>query len=349
MISLQKICLAFFCSLPLILGAQADLYLPNQPIEGPGGSTYRHESVTIHDFADKADGYWLYEPAAPRPAEAPVIVFMHGYGAYNPMIYGAWIKHLVRKGNVVIFPRYQKNLTSPSPKHFVRNTQKGIHDALVRLDTGQHVRPLVDHLSIIGHSYGGVIAANLAVNATDLELPPVDALMLCAPGTGPFKGGLLKNYEEMPAKVKLLILVNDRDRVVGDRIGKRIFRTATQVKNRNLLHQFKDKRDGVGLSAGHNECYAPDEDFDSGVRNVSTRRALRVGKTNALDYYGYWKLADALLEFARADQYAEFAFGDTAEQRFLGYWSDGKPVRPLAVELPPGQPMATRQAGVKKR
>ncbi|MEZ4892408.1 MAG: hypothetical protein R2778_05270 [Saprospiraceae bacterium] len=59
-------------------------------------------------MATTADGYWLFEPADPKPDSAEVVVFLHGYGAYNPMAYGKWIKHLVAKGNIVIYPRYQK-------------------------------------------------------------------------------------------------------------------------------------------------------------------------------------------------------------------------------------------------
>ena len=259
------------------------------------------------------------------------------------MIYGAWIRHLVQKGNIVIFPRYQKNLMSPSPKSFVPNVVRGIKDALVELEKPEHVRPLTEHLSYVGHSYGGVIAANIGVHALRYGLPDTDALLLCSPGTGPFKGGLLKSYEAMPEDINLLIMVSDKDRVVGDRIGKRIFKTAKQVKNRNLLRQFAEKREGTKITAGHNECYALDKTFDSGLRNISTKRALRIGKTDALDYYGYWKLFDALLAFTRHGKHQEVAFGDTSPQRSLGNWSDGQALRELEVMLPPIQAVRVGQ------
>ena len=94
---------------------------PIQPLCSPENPAYAHDSLIIHNFAENPDGYWLYEPACPTPEQANVVVFMHGYGAYNPMIYGAWIKHLVLNGNIVIFPRYQKNLFSPSTDKFVEN------------------------------------------------------------------------------------------------------------------------------------------------------------------------------------------------------------------------------------
>ena len=107
---------------------------PGQPPTGPGGAEYTHQSVAFFDGAKYADGYWLFEPADPRPDSAEVVVFMHGYGAYNPMAYGKWIKHLVAKGNIVIYPRYQRNLIMPRPNAFPRYAARGIRDALAALE-----------------------------------------------------------------------------------------------------------------------------------------------------------------------------------------------------------------------
>lgn len=311
-----------------------DITAPAQPKCGPGGSEYVHDSLVIHNFAEDPDGYWLYEPAKPKPDKANVVVFLHGYGAYNPMIYGAWIKHLVLKGNIVIFPRYQKNLLSPSPDKFVENAAKGIRDAISELQNGDHVQPVIDEISLVGHSYGGVISANLGVNFKTLDIPYPNAIMLCSPGTGPFDGGLLEDYSEMPADTKLLVLVSEDDRTVGDKIGKLVFETASKVVNRNLLRQFEDSYGYPVITAGHNEAYAIDEDLDSGMRNISTNRAERKGKTDAMDYYGYWKLFDALRDCAQSHENCHIAFGNTPEQRSLGLWSDGTGVKEFEVISP---------------
>lgn len=328
-----------FLFLPLFLlvchySDAQNIDFPPQSQCGPGGSEYAHDSLMIHDFAENPDGFWLYEPTFPKPEKANVVVFMHGYGAYNPMIYGAWIKHLVRRGNIVIFPRYQKNLFSPSTDKFVENTAKGIRDALTELQSGDYVQPILEQISFVGHSYGGVISANLGINFKKHEIPYPHALMLCSPGTGPFKGGLLEDYSEMPTTTKLLVLVSEDDKTVGDKVGKLIFETAENVKNRNLLRQFEDNHGTPKISAGHNESYALDEDFDSGVRNISTKRAERKGETNVLDYNGYWKLFDALLDCARSTKNCNVAFGNTPKQRSLGMWSDGTSIKEFEVSLP---------------
>jgi len=55
---------------------------------------------------------------------------------------------------------------------------------------------------------------------------------------------------------------------------------------------------------------------------------------DALDYYGYWKLLDGLLDAAFLGRNREYALGGTVQQRFMGVASDGVPVVPLEVAAP---------------
>ena len=65
------------------------------------------------DVGAGARGAAVFRPAgAARPL--PVVVFVHGLFATDPDTYGAWIRHLVRDGNVVIYPAYQGALTPPA-------------------------------------------------------------------------------------------------------------------------------------------------------------------------------------------------------------------------------------------
>ena len=189
-------------------------------------------------------------------------------------------------------------------------------------------------LAFIAHSYGGVITADLAVNFETYGIPPIQAALLCSPGTGPLTGGRLKTYADLPEDFHLLVMVSEDDFVVGDEFGLKVYQTAERVKQRNFIRQFASKRKGVGVSAGHNECYGVDLAFDSGMRNFTAKRALRITKVDAVDYHGYWKLGDALLDCARQGVHCEYAFGNTAEQRSLGEWSDGQTIRELEVVVP---------------
>ncbi len=107
----ELVAVALMALLALPLQAQDTLLGPQQPASGPGGSLYKHARVVQNTFLEGDDQYWLFEPASPRPTQpAPVIVLLHGWGGTSPSGYGCWIEHLVRQGNVVIFPEYQTGL-----------------------------------------------------------------------------------------------------------------------------------------------------------------------------------------------------------------------------------------------
>ncbi|MBK8194716.1 MAG: hypothetical protein IPK76_16420 [Lewinellaceae bacterium] len=317
----------------LFVAAQGTPY-PGQPLTGPGGAEYFHESVAFFDAATTADGYWLFEPADPKPDSAEVVVFMHGYGAYNPMAYGKWIKHLVAKGNIVIYPRYQKNLMWPRADAFPENAATGIRRALKELHKEGRVKPKTEKIAYIGHSYGGVINANLAVNWQQYGIPKPASLLLCEPGSGPLKGARLSDYSGLPADLQMVIVVGAEDYVVGQEFGRLVFETAVNTPDRNLVIQRRSSDGHRYIGASHSEPYCYDLDFDIGVRNYTAKRVLMTSRLNEVDFNCYWKFADALMESTRNGCYREVAFGNTPEQRWLGQWSNGKAIRELEVVLP---------------
>lgn len=330
----MKITLSILFSFSITYLFAQDISHPPQSTTGFGGTAYAHEKVVSYDFADNPDGYTLFVPAAPVPDTAAVILFVHGYGGINPMIYGKWIKHLVRQGNIVIYPRYQRNLMLPRPPSFTKNVVKAIKNALTELEKEQYPVATTDHFAIIGHSYGGVIAGKLAVNQQKYDIPPIKAILMCAPGSGPFKGGRLKSYEKMPSDLKLLVVASSGDHVVGDEFAQLVFHTATNTPDRNYLVLYPDAHGTPAISAEHNECYSLDMEFDTGLRNFTAERALRISTFDPVDYNGYWKWFDALLTCTRKQQYCEYAFGNTRQQASLGAWSDGQEIRLLEVILP---------------
>ncbi|HAD13241.1 MAG TPA: hypothetical protein DCF33_12490, partial [Saprospirales bacterium] len=58
---------------------------------------------------------------------------------------------------------------------------------------------------------------------------------------------------------------------------------------------------------------------------------LMTSRLNEVDFHCYWKLGDALINYSRKGIQKEYAFGNTPEQRFMGRWPDGHPIRELDV------------------
>src|SRR5262249_34330331 len=149
------------------------------PATGPGGSEYAHAGVvTTGPFFTRnkqqapANRYFLYEPVGPVPESAPVVLFLHGFGATDPAIYSNWISPIVRKGDVVVWVQYQANGPLTPPGQFPGNAAAAWVDALGRLQTGLHVRPEKNEVgalktAIVGHSMGGYLSVVLAANSAN--------------------------------------------------------------------------------------------------------------------------------------------------------------------------------------
>ena len=54
---------------------------PDQPTSGPGGSDYLHFGVRKSRYGYGGNRYWIFEPYGPKPESAPLVVFLHGWGA----------------------------------------------------------------------------------------------------------------------------------------------------------------------------------------------------------------------------------------------------------------------------
>jgi len=309
---------------------------PKQPASGPGGADYPYTEVTRNVYGKGNNQYWIFEPASPSPQSAPLIVFNHGWGAMQPMPYGAWIEHIVRKGNIVIYPRYQAILRTPT-ETMTQNAINAVKDAISRLQSGGHVMPQLDKFAIVGHSLGGTISANMAALAASVGLPQPKALMVVEPAdppetTLPFaqnEPSMLGDYNTIPANILMLVVIGSDDGIVFDITAKTIFNHARQVSfaNKNFVTIVTDSHGEPPLIADHFAPVAPNQDYSNGGLELGGR----TGEVDALDYYGFWKLLDGLTDAAFYGKNREYALGNSLEQRFMGKWSDGTPVKELVV------------------
>jgi pimeloyl-ACP methyl ester carboxylesterase len=325
---------------------------PSQPSAGPGSKQYAHARVIKNRYGSGSQEYWIFEPDSPKPASAPLIVFLHGWGGMNPLYYGAWVDHLVKRGNIVVYPRYQTTLLTPI-REFLPSTLGAVKDAITRLQTEPgHIKPDLNKFATVGHSLGGLLAVNIAALAGESNLPRVRAVMSVEPGITDAPINVpLADLKKIPADTLLLALAGDQDTLVRDADAKRIYYESKNVSanNKDFIMLVTDTRGQPALQASHRAPTAMDPSYDSGegvgggaanpdrVGNSPSGRSDRRGErletmmVNALDFYGTWKLFDALCDAAFYGKNREYALGNTPQQRFMGVWSDGVPVKELKV------------------
>jgi len=299
---------------------------PTQPKSGPGGADYRHSKVVQHAYGAGVDQFWIFEPAEPTPRSAPVVVFNHGWIAMHPAVYLGWVHHLVRRGNLVVYPRYQAGVFT-APWSFTRNAIRAVKRALKLLEGPGHVRPDLARFAIVGHSAGGAISADMAALAAEQGLPKPRAVMVVQPGRGLSETDPVffpaADHAKIPADTLLLVVVGDRDRVVGDFAAKHIFRRVPQIPadRKDYIMVRSDRHGSPPLVADHISPCCP-------YRPGPVIAGRRI---NALDTHAYWRLFDALTDAAFHGKHRDAALGNTPQQRFMGRWSDGTPVRELVV------------------
>ncbi len=317
---------------------------PSQAASGPGGADYVHAKVVAERLGEGGETCWIFRPEDPRPATAPLVVFMHGWMGIDPAVYGAWIAHTVRKGHIVIFPEYQDNAYT-DPADMTPNTVACLEAAQAHLMDEGPVRPRTDAVGWVGHSLGAVIAVRLATDPDAHPLPPPAFLMLVEPG-----GTQRIDFPaspDLPEAVRVLVVTGADDNWVGDGPAEEII--AYLENNTSITPAFvtmpSDNHGWPPLRASHFAPLAVLPDFPPPLSraNDGIERAVydaeKAGSEpaatrfppDALDYYGFWKLLDGLLDASFRDKNADYAIGDTPEQRFMGRFSDGTPVNPLIV------------------
>ena len=304
----MKLVIALLFSLSCF--AQAAPAQPSQPASGPGGSKYEHARIRESEHGAGAKRFWLFEPAGPAPKSAPLVIFLHGYSAMTPEPYRAWVTHIVKRGAIVVYPQYQKDLLTPPPE-FHANTAASIRRALEVLAEDGHVAPDLQRVAVVGHSAGGVGSAVYAARAVEDKLPLPKAIMPVHAGQGPENGFQiipLGDISTIPAATKVAVVVGTDDRFVGTRSSRKIFDGAKHVNERRFITLQQDTHGSPRLSPGH---LAP-----------LSQSSLT---TNAHDWYGYWRLFDELCEAAFSGR----AFDPSPA---MGKWSDGTPVKPLLIE-----------------
>jgi dienelactone hydrolase len=193
------------------------------------------------------------------------------------------------------------------------------------------VHPELDKFAIVGHSVGGLITVNLAALSKDKGLPEPKAVFAVEPGKSRSPedqmGPVLEDLKKIPSNTLLVALAGDQDNWVGDADAKRIIRDTTQIssENKDYIFMVSDVHGNPALLANH---------FAPLAAEFSNNKYKLYFLVDAWDYYGTWKFFDGLLDAAFYDKNRQYALGNTSQQRFMGIWSDGTPVKePIVTDV----------------
>ena len=142
---------------PVVLAALA--------LAGCGGSTAAKPSA-VGPLGQGGKGVWLFQPAG-EPKR--LVIFFHGQGGPSettPANHRPWIDHLVRRGAIVLYPRYETNYS----RAVLGNAEAGVRRAMERL--GPQSLPVL----ALGYSRGAALAVEYAAAAPGRRLPVPDAV-----------------------------------------------------------------------------------------------------------------------------------------------------------------------------
>ena len=318
---------------------------PEQSLSGPGGKAYAHQGVRLTRIGAYEDKFFLFEPTQPSRKTAPVVLFFHGWMHTHPDYYRAWIDHLVKHGNIVIFPCYQ---SSGEPlAHYFANCVRSIKEALVKLVDGTHAEPDRDRFACIGHEGGGVLALNYAATARYFKLPVPKALSVLQPSMGP--GGRISqglewyDLSKIPRDTLLQVIVGDDDRHNGHETAIEAFYGADVIDHHNkaYLTLITDLHGTPGLVADRWAPLCPLRpllmreidrrrlEFIRLYREPFTAGGVRTQAVDTHDWNGFWRLFDTMCHTAFTGEGRNVSPESSHAFLALGHWSNGRPIRPL--------------------
>lgn len=305
---------------------------PAQPTTGPGGADYPHGDWIVSQGGSGNEAWYVFQPASPRPQSAPVSILLHGFGEFSGYAsMQGLIRHLVRKGYVVVYPRWQTGFTNPDPFAFeptLTAATAGVKGALAWLqaDSANRVQPQLDKVGYLGHSYGGMIAADMANRHASLGVPVPKSLFLYEPVGGTAGDHFDPSMSGVPASAKVVCQISQgfTDTTRG---CFTLFPKFTQVpvSNKDFVTMYSDSYGDPDLIANHESICSPPNAW------TPCYTFTYGATTDAMDFYGLWKPSVALQACANSGALCDYGLNDTANHRFMGTWSDGTRVREMRI------------------
>lgn len=160
---------------------------------------------------------WVFRPAGPSKG---VVLFLHGWGAFDPAAYRPWIDHLTAGGRTVVYPQYQgPPFLSPGTAFasVLQGVARAVRDG--HLPTTGWV--------VTGHSAGGAMSADYAAAARRFRVPVPRAVVAFYPGRRIRRiplGIPSFSLATIPRATELVAVAGDHDETVGTDEARRIAR-----------------------------------------------------------------------------------------------------------------------------
>ncbi|HET8708595.1 MAG TPA: hypothetical protein VFM46_19970 [Pseudomonadales bacterium] len=306
---------------------------PERQASGFGSTeNYIADSFTVETWGTSIQGTLttLYRPAVLKNGStAPVLVFLHGFSATKPSFYKEFIEHVVKQGNFVIFPQFQRGdlvgilaesgLNKDKPfdhQIWLHRAISATNEALAKIQ-GQAD---LSQLYLAGHSLGGALSLGWKVaggprpKAMMLEHAEVDS----AAGLPPFVKPLV-HVKEIPFAAPgyadaidwpVVILTGENDTIATVAQQDKIFSCLTGKKSYYIAH----------VDAHGKPLISPNHGGPLGqVKPLPPHKRIVSGislETDMLDWRYYAAGIDAVMS------------GVTDIPFDFGQWSDGVAVIP---------------------
>lgn len=255
---------------------------------------------------------------------APVIFISHSFLTSNVLDYMGLIKHLVSKGNIVVYAN--------SVAFEINAPFKSRYDVLMSgfLEAADLLQNRIDttRIGFIGHGFSAGAMPTIAQDFISKKHWGSNGSFLFL--ASPWYTYFTNNYKfnNLPQNLKMIVQVYQDDKINDWRMGFDLFNEIKiPLKNKNFIILFSDRN-------SKNHIIADTKAFCS---RIDSKHAKAV---NALDIYGTYRLLDGLAAatFFNDSDGQKIALGwDCPEQKFMGKWRDGKPIMELiSTDKPQG-------------
>jgi len=299
-----------------------------------------YQDILVSSVGSGEKRAYIFQPDADNLSKLPVVLFLHGWRGTNPKNFGALIDLMVRRGAVVIYPVYQEEGEKTSPQRIAGNAAESIQAAFAMLEKNQP--QLIDKSKTLywGFSMGASLSMRFALQSPALGLPKPNAMVLVGPGEphhvvrGAAAAPIAGDIESLPPTIPTFIITGNADSSIGVPTARAWSQRLCHLPSthRKLLLLPSDGENGQRIAAGHGSPGAPDSrfDFPDATQAVPPRIKANRGfeespSLNQLDFYGYWRVSMAMLDYVAGSAYPlELFLPQTLENKFLGFLPSGR-------------------------